>query len=106
MHKHSPTANRQHPYLNVGSIVLLKNPLKPWVSRSMVKIVEIIHSGDGQIRWVKKQRPDNSLTNAAVSNLYPLELVALSSYDPVGQEEFLEGVDTDQVNNNGIILEI
>ena len=36
MHKHSWAANRQHPYLKGGSIVLFKNPFKPRVSWSMV----------------------------------------------------------------------
>ena len=84
--------------------MLLNNPFKPRVSWSMVIILVIIHSGEGQFRVVKIQRPDKYLTNAAVSNLYPLELVSVLSYAPLGQEKFLEGVFYDQGHDNGIPL--
>ena len=75
-HKNSQVSPKVHPYLKVGSIVLLKNPFKARVFWTMVRIKEIIPSNDGKIRAVKIQRSDGTSTMAAVCNLYPLELEA------------------------------
>ena len=102
MHRHVPSSNREHPYLKVGSIVLLKNPFKPRVSWSMVKIIEILRSEDNNVRVVRIQRADKSTTAAHVSKLYPLELVAVSTHAPSLEEEFVEGVDYEKVPSSNI----
>ena len=78
-HKNTQNCPKVHPYLKVGSIVLLKNPFKNKVFWTMVRITEIIPSRDGQIRAVKIIRPDGTTTKAAVCNLYPLELETVSA---------------------------
>ena len=59
-HKNSQVSPKVHPYLKVGSIVLLKNPFKARVFWTMVRIKEIIPSNDGKIRAVKIQRSDGT----------------------------------------------
>ena len=73
-HLSSKKIPSNHPSLKVGSILMLKNPFKPRIFWSLVKIVDLIPSKDGNIRVVKIQRSDGSQTTAAISNLYPLEL--------------------------------
>ena len=77
-HKNSQVSPKVHPFLKVGSIVVLKNPFKTRIYWTLVRIIEIMPSNDGQIRAVKIMRPDGSTTKSAVNNLYPLELEAIS----------------------------
>ena len=113
-HKNSQVSPNVHPYLKVGSIVLLKNPFKARVFWTMARITEIIPSHDGQIRVVRIQRSDGTSTKAAVCNLYPLELEAISVptleslADEPNQAEIPESVDrgerSEEIENNGSFL--
>ena len=107
-HKNSQVSPKIHPYLKVGSIVLIKNPFKSRVYWTMVRITEIIPSYDGQIRAVKIMRPDRSITKAAVCNLYPLELEAISvplqeslASEPEARTDTEPGGLTEEIENEG-----
>ena len=101
-HKNSQVSPKAHPYLKVGSIVLLKNPFKARVFWTLVRIIEIMPSHDGQIRAVRIQRSDRTETLAAVCNLYPLELETIevpfreSLADEPNEQEFTEDINSEE----------
>ena len=78
-----PNKFENSPYLKVGSIVLLRNPNKPRVFWTLVRIEKIVDSIDNFVRFVKIKKPDGTVVTTSVLNLYPMELdVAFESSDP------------------------
>ena len=98
-HRGRTTNNPRQVHLKVGAVVLLKSPFKPRPYWTLVKIVELVPSSDGEVRSVKIQRPDGSVTKSVVSLLYPLELETDLSVDNVPDESTTND-DSDHVQQN------
>ena len=76
-HKNSFCIKELHTnpnFLYVGSVVLIKNAVKPRPYWTIGKIVEMLPGEDGLIRVVKVMRPDHNIMTTSIANLYPLEL--------------------------------
>ena len=61
-------------FLRLGSIVLIKHPVRPRMYWSLGRIIELIPGADERVRVVRVERPDGSSLTTSVLNLYPLEL--------------------------------
>lgn len=66
--------NSRCSYLRVGSVVLMKHPIKPRPFWSLGKIVELFPGEDGLTRVVKILKSDHTTIKTSITNLYPLEL--------------------------------
>ena len=64
----------ENKYLHVGSVVLMKHPIKPRPYWTLCKIVELLPGPDGLVRVAKVLKADKSTVITSVSNLFPLEL--------------------------------
>ena len=73
INSYTPENIKQSPFLRIGSIVLMKTPLKARPFWSFAKIIEFLPSSDGLVRSVKILKGGN-LVVTSISNLYPLEL--------------------------------
>ena len=65
---------KQSTYLKIGSVVLIKNPVKPRPYWSIGKIIELLPGDDNLVRVCRVLKPDHTITTTSISNLYPLEL--------------------------------
>ena len=93
-HKNSFTIKECHEnpeFLYVGSVVLIKNPVRPRPYWSIGRIVELLPGEDGIIRVVKVRRADRSITCTSISNLYPLELSCSLENEDLQIENLTEG---------------
>ena len=81
-HKNSFCIKDQHEnpdFLHVGSVVLIKNPVRPRPYWTLCRILELLPGEDDIVRVVKVLRPDRSTTTTSIANLYPLELCSKNS---------------------------
>lgn len=64
----------QNKYLHLGSVVLIKHPVKPRPYWNLGRITELIAGEDGLVRVVRVLKADHSVVTTSIANLYPLEL--------------------------------
>ena len=64
--------------IKLHDVVLVKNPLKARIFRSLGEIIEICPSASGLIRVVKVKKGDCTIKKYHVSNFYSLELTTQS----------------------------
>ena len=61
-------------YLSIGSVVLIKHPIKPRPFWNLAKIVELIEGEDGRVRVARVRSANNTISTISISKLFPMEL--------------------------------
>ena len=91
-------------FLKVGSIVLVKHPIKPRPYWTLARIMRLLPGPDGRVRVVEIRNSSGGLAKINISNLYPLELESPGADEEAEKPEHLppqpsDNIDVNNVNN-------
>ena len=76
-------------YLKVGSVVIIKSPVKPRPFWTIGKIIQLLPGDDEYIRVAEVLKPDKSMITTSVTNLYPLELDCHNLEDDANEDNLI-----------------